>query len=119
MSRGPYRRHSSQFKLPPCHDIRARTIGRNEAQRKYALSASLEHLQPPQYDLGELDVEEVEAMVLAKYEARIAALERKIGQLTMEFDLRKKAPRLRPMSDKETSVIVTGPKAVPSDRGAV
>lgn len=34
MSRGPYRRHSPQFKLQLCNDIRAGTIGRKEAQRK-------------------------------------------------------------------------------------
>jgi len=52
------------------------------------------------------------------YEAKIAGLERKVGQLTMELDLLKKAPRLRLVSDSETSSIITGPKAVPSDGGA-
>jgi transposase len=56
--------------------------------------------------------------VLTEYEAKIAALERKVGQLTMELDLLKKAPRLRLVSDSETSSIITGPKAVPSDGGA-
>lgn len=64
MSRGPYRRHSPQFELQLCHDIRAGTIGRKEAQRKYVLSANLVHLWLTQYDRGELDVEEVEATVL-------------------------------------------------------
>lgn len=39
---------------------------------------------------GELNDEEAEASVIAEYEARIAALERKVGQLTMELDLAKK-----------------------------
>jgi transposase len=34
--------------------------------------------------------EEVEAEVIAEYEARVAALERKVGGLTMELDLVKK-----------------------------
>ena len=50
MSRGPYRRHSVQFKLQLCHDARAGTVGRKSAQRKYALSANLVHLWLTQYD---------------------------------------------------------------------
>lgn len=38
-SRGPYRRHSAQFKLQLCHDIRSGTLGRRDAQRKCTLSA--------------------------------------------------------------------------------
>jgi transposase len=118
MSRGPYRRHSVQFKLQLCHDIRAGTVGRKEAQRKYALSANLVHLWLTQYDRGELNAEEVEAAVVSEYEAKIAALERKVGQLTMELDLLKKTPHLRLVSGSETSSIISGPKAVPSDGGA-
>ena len=55
---------------------------------------------------------------MAEYEGKIAALERKVGQLTMELDLLKKAPRLRLVTDSETSSIVSGPKAVPSDGDA-
>ena len=55
---------------------------------------------------------------VAEYEAKIAALERKVGQLTMELDLLKKAPRLRLVIGSETSSIVSGPKAAPSDGGA-
>jgi transposase len=118
MSRGPYRRHSPQFKLQLCHDIRAGTIGRKEAQRKYALSANLVHLWLTQFDRGELDAEEVEATLAIEYEAKIAALERKVGQLTMELDLLKKAPRLRLVTGSETPSIITGPKAALSDGGA-
>ena len=117
-SRGPYRRHAPQFKLQLCQDIRSGALGRRDAQKKYSLSANLIQLWLTQYDRGELDTEEVEATVLAEYEARIAALERKVGQLTMELDLAKKTPRLRLVGDSENSSIVSGPKAVPSDGGA-
>jgi len=43
------------------------------------------------------------------YEDKIAALERKVGQLTMELDLVKKTPRLRLVSGNERSSIVSGP----------
>lgn len=98
-SRGPYRRHSAQFKLQLCHDIRSGTLGRRDAQRKYTLSANLIQMWLTQFDRGELSNEEAEASVVADYEAKIAALERKVGQLTMELELVKKTPRLCLVSD--------------------
>jgi hypothetical protein len=56
--------------------------------------------------------------VVAEYEAKIAALERKVGQLTMEIDLLKKTSRLRLVSDSGTSSIVTGPRPAPSGEDA-
>jgi transposase-like protein len=40
-SRGSYRRHSGEFKLQLCADIRAGKVGRREALRTYGLSANL------------------------------------------------------------------------------
>jgi transposase len=117
-TRGPYRRHSPQFKLQLCNDIRSGAIGRRDAQKKYSLSANLIQLWLTQYDRGELDRDEGEASVLAEYEAKIAALERKVGQLTMELDLLKKTPRLRLVSDNESLSIVSGPRAAPSEGDA-
>jgi transposase-like protein len=79
-----------QFKLQLCHDIRGGVIGRRDAKRTYEVSANLIQLWLTQFDRGELNDEEAEASVIAEYEARIAALERKVGQLTMELDLAKK-----------------------------
>jgi hypothetical protein len=42
-----------------------------------------------QFDRGELNDEEAEANVIGENEARMAALERQVGQLTMELDLTK------------------------------
>jgi hypothetical protein len=70
-----------------------------------------------QFDRGELN-EEVEAALVTDYEAKIAALERKVGQLTMELELVKKTPHLRLVSGSENSSIITGPKPAPSDGGA-
>jgi transposase len=116
--RGPYRRHAPQFKLQLCQEIRSGGIGRRDAQKKYSLSANLIQLWLTQFDRGELVGEEVEATMLAEYEATIAALERKVGQLTMELDLVKKTPRLRLVASSENSSIISGPKAAPSDGGA-
>ncbi|WP_096787929.1 IS3 family transposase [Rhodobacter sp. CZR27] len=91
-SRSPYRRHSTPFKLHLCQHIRAGIIGRRDAQRSHNISANLIQLWLTQFDRGELTDEEAEASVIAEYEARIAALERKVGQLTMELDLVKRTP---------------------------
>ncbi|PWC29066.1 transposase [Teichococcus aestuarii] len=117
-SRGPYRRHSPQFRLQLCQDIRSGAIGRRDAAKHHNLSTNLLQLWLTQYDRGELSSEEAEASIIAEYEARIAALERKVGQLTMELDLAKKTPRLRLVSDNETSSIITGPRPAPSEGGA-
>jgi hypothetical protein len=71
-----------------------------------------------QYDRGELSTEEVEASVISEYEAKIVALERKVGRLTMELELVKKTPRLRLVSDNENFSMITGPKPAPSGGGA-
>lgn len=118
MSRGPYRRHSTQFKLQLCQDIRNGVIGRRDAQRAYNVSANLIQLWLTQFDRGELNDEEAEASVVAEYEARIAALERKVGQLTMELDLAKKTPRQPNAGSNEKSFIITGPRPAQSGEGA-
>ena len=117
-SRGPYRRHSTPFKLQLCQDIRSGVIGRRDAQRTYGVSANLIQLWLTQFDRGALTDEEAEASVIVKYEAQIAALERKVGQLTMELDLVKKTPRQPIAGGNENSSIVTGPRPAPSDGGA-
>ena len=97
-SRGPYRRHSTQFKLQLCQDIRNGVIGRRDAQRTYSVSANLIQLWLTQFDRGELNDEVAEASVIAEYEASVAALDRKVGQLTMELDLVRKYLVSRPSS---------------------
>jgi transposase len=117
-SRGPYRRHSTPFKLQLCQDIRAGAIGRRDAQRSHNISANLIQLWLTQFDRGELTDEEAEASVIAEYEARIAALERKVGQLTMELDLVKKTPRMPTANGSERPCVISGPGPAPSGGGA-
>jgi transposase len=40
-SRGLYRRHTAQFKLQLCSDIRSGALGRRDALKKHTLSANL------------------------------------------------------------------------------
>src|SRR5260363_58342 len=86
-TRSLYRRHSPQFELPLCADIRDGKIGRREAKRTYPISANRIQLWLSQYDRGELNAEKAAAITISEYEAKIAALERTVGQLTMEVGL--------------------------------
>src|SRR3569832_1145761 len=117
-ARGPYRRHSQQFKQQLSSDIRDGKLGRREAQKTYRISANLIQLRLNQYDNGELDQEEAAASTIAEYEAKIAALERKVGQLTMELDLVKKTARSRSASASEPSLPISGPHPFPFGEGA-
>lgn len=100
-----------------CQDVGNGVIGPRDAQRTYGVSANLNQLWLTQFDRGELSDEEVEASGIAEYEMQIAALERKVGQLTMELDLVKKTPRQPIADDNESSSIVTSLRPAPSDGG--
>ncbi|WP_220495417.1 transposase [Paracoccus sp. MC1862] len=84
------------FKLQVCQDIRAGVIGWRDARRTHQISANLIQLWLTQVDRGELNDEEAEASVIADCGTRISALERKVGQFTMELDLAKKHRACRP-----------------------
>jgi transposase len=117
-SRAPYRRHSPEFKLQLCRQLRSGELRRRDAQVQYSLSAALIHTWLTQFDRGDAQMQGIDPVLVAEYEARIAALERKVGQLTMELDLQKKAPRLRLVSSDESCSVISGPKAAPSDGAA-
>jgi mannose-6-phosphate isomerase-like protein (cupin superfamily) len=51
--RAPNRRHTAEFKAELCRSIRAGTIGRREAQKRYSLSDNLIHLWLARYDRDE------------------------------------------------------------------
>ncbi len=118
MSRGPYRSHSMQFRIQLCTDICSGVLGRREAQRKYRISANLIQRWLTQFDSGEMYIEEARLSLIPEYEAKIAALERKVGQLTIEIDLLKKTPVRSTEETSETSLIISGPVTAPFDRGA-
>jgi transposase len=116
--KAPYRRHSPEFKLQLCRELRSGELRRKDAQVKYSLSAALIHTWLTQFDRGDTEMRGLDPVRAAEYEAQIAALERKVGQLTMELDLQKKAPRLRLVNASERSSIISGPTAAPSEEAA-
>ena len=90
LQKAPYRRFTRQFKLQLCSAIRAGSIGRREAQRAHRLSGSLIQLWPAQFDEGLLEPKAKPTVRIAEeYQQRIAELERKVGQQTLEIDFLK------------------------------
>jgi transposase len=82
----PYRRHAPEFKRQVCREIRSGTLGRRDAQKKYALSDNLIQLWLGQYDREQTGPRMVDESLLVASEQKVAALERKVGQLTMELE---------------------------------
>ena len=66
------------------------------------------------FEAGAFDEDQEAASLLQDYQAKIAALERKVGQLTMELDLLKKGQRFARRPRSESSSIVSGPRTVAS-----
>jgi transposase len=85
-TRTPYRRHTQSFKFQLCKEIRAGELSRREAQKKYSLSANLIQRWLTLFDQQPLTETTAPSVIDPDSEARIAALERKVGQLTMELD---------------------------------
>ena len=71
-----------------CQEIRSGGLGRRDAQKKYKLSDNLIHLWLARYDGDRSHVSKSEAQQLAECEAKVSALERKIGELTMRLEAR-------------------------------
>lgn len=85
--RRPYRRHSARFKLQVCHDIRAGVRSRSATIKEFDLSNALIQQWMVKFDAGALDAAADEQVEANHARARLAALERKVGQLTMELEL--------------------------------
>jgi transposase-like protein len=98
----PHRRHSAEFKRQVCTEIRSGALGRREAQRKYRISDNLLQLWLAQYDADALasvrGASGGDGSAHAACEARIAALERKIGQLLMALEQSERAALDAPRS---------------------
>lgn len=94
-SRGSYHHHAPQLKLQVCQEIQSGALRICDAQRKYSVSRGVIQYWLAKHEHGEMD--EITAAALADFRTKVAALECKVGQLTMELDLlrgqRRELPR--------------------------
>lgn len=113
-----HRRYSTEFKL---HLVEAYLAGEGTAKglaQQHGVCHTLILIWAEKYRKGELTLDVQREEQLQDYELKIAALERKVGQLTMELDLLKKGLAVVPPANNGASSIISGPGASPS-RGAV
>ena len=70
------------------------------------------------FQAGELTDDDHQADQIHEYEAQIAALERKVGKLTMELDVLKKGLRAVPPTTSALLSLISGPSASASRKDA-
>src|SRR5215469_8214396 len=87
-----HRRFSFEFKRQVVLDVLEERVGLREMARKHNISRSLIRQWIQKYETRQL-TDELDEVRIAEYEGKIAELERKVGQLTMENDLLKKGAR--------------------------
>jgi transposase len=106
-----YRRFSSEFKLPLVEAYLAGAGSMKGIATGAGIEHSLLHYWIGKYRAGELSLDIVREETLIESEQQIAALERKVGQLTMELDLLKRGLIAVPAMNSARSSIISGPAA--------
>ncbi|MCY3771749.1 MAG: transposase [Gemmatimonadetes bacterium] len=110
-----HRSYSLEFKRQVAQQYLTGEIPLARLAREHDISRNLIRVWIAKYEAGELDDEQVQGEWLAQYQARIAELERKVGQLVMENDLLKKNRPSVERPSGATSSIVSGPTGSRSD----
>lgn len=111
------RKYGREFKVQVCTDIRSGVMGWRESARHYELDVTTIGQWLRRYGAEERTMSDNEKKLIAEYEAKISALERKVGQLTMEVELLKKTRRQSLASSSALPSLISGPKLAPSDGG--
>jgi transposase len=93
-------------------------VSLNQLARRHDISRELLRTWVKKYEAGDLAGGRPTTPDRRAYEAKIAGLERKVGQLTMELDLPKKGLRSARRASGGTSSVVSGPEPAPSEPGA-
>ena len=88
-----HRSYSLEFKRQVVQQYLNGEIPLARWARQHDISRNLIRVWVAKHEAGEFNDEQVQGDLLAQYEARIAELERKVGQLVMENDLLKKTRR--------------------------
>lgn len=113
-----HRRFSTEFKLQAVQEFLAGEGSAHSVGKEYGIPHGLLLIWAEKYRKGELTLDMQREEQLQEYQQKIAALERKVGQLTMELDLLKKGLAAAPPASNGASSIISGPGASPSRGGA-
>src|SRR6266567_3065049 len=112
-----HRSHSVEFNRQVVQDyLTGETL--HGLAKRHDISRNLIRIWIAKHDAGALDSDTAAASILTEYEARIAALERLVGKLTLENEFLKGASRhVRQLRSASTSV-VAGPVVSQSQKDA-
>jgi transposase len=112
-----YRTYTVEFKRQVAEE-HVGGVSLNELARRHDISRELLRTWVKKYEAGEFAGDGPVRPDRRAYEAKIAGLERKVGQLTMELDLLKRGliSARRPRGAR--SSVVSGPRPAASEPGA-
>jgi transposase-like protein len=114
----PHRRHSVEFKRQVVQEYLYGEESLHGLAKRHDVCRNLIRVWIEKYEAGAFDEDQEAASLLQDYQAKIAALERKVGQLTMELDLIKKGQRFASRPRSGSSSIVSGPRPAASAKDA-
>ena len=113
-----YRTYTIEFKRRVAEEHLSGGTSLNELARRHDLSRELLRIWVKKYEAGEFASAGPTKSDRRACEAKIAGLERKVGQLTMELDLLKRGLRSARRASGASSSVVSGPESAASAPGA-
>ena len=113
-----YRTYTVEFKRQVVEEHLGGGTSLNQLARRHDISRELLRIWVRKYEAGAFANDGPIQADRRAYEAKIAGLERKVGQLTMELDLLKKGLISARRPSGATSSVVSGPKPAASEPGA-
>jgi transposase len=113
-----YRTYTVEFKRQVVEEHLGGGTSLNQLARRHDISRELLRTWVKKYEAGEFASGASPRADRRAYEAKIAGLERKVGQLTMELDLLKKGLRSARRASGASTSVVSGPEPAPSGPGA-
>ncbi len=113
-----HRTYSIAFKRQVAQEYLSGEESLHGLARRHDVCRNLIRIWVGKYEAGEFDEEVEAANLLQEYEARIAALERKVGQLALENDFLKKASSTLSRKSVSGSSVVSGPVVSRSQKEA-
>jgi transposase-like protein len=113
-----YRTYTVEFKRRVAEEHLSGGVGLSELARRHDISRELLRIWVKKYETGEFASDGPPRADRRAYEAKVAGLERKVGQLTMELDLLKRGLASARRARSASSCVVSGPKPAPSGPGA-
>jgi transposase len=109
-----YRTYTVEFKRRVAEEHLSGGTSLSGLARRHDISRELLRTWVKKYEAGEFAGDGPPRADGRAYEAKVASLERKVGQLTMELDLLKRGPSSARRARGAPFSVVSGPRPAPS-----